>query len=53
MSPNVCRIYDLVVELLAKLDALTNLRLVSDPSSSTGWKLDVGPFLGWKEVPTW
>jgi WD40 repeat protein len=40
-------------ELLAKLDALTNLRLVADRSSSTGWKLDVGPFPGWRDVPTW
>jgi len=39
--------------LLAKLDTLTNLRVVPDPSSSTGWKLDVGPFPGWKDVPTW
>ena len=40
-------------ELLAKLDALTNLRVVRDSSSATGWKLDVGPFPGWKDVPTW
>jgi WD40 repeat protein len=40
-------------ELMAKLDAFTNLRVVRDPSSSTGWKLDVGPFPGWKDVPTW
>ncbi len=40
-------------ELLAKLDALTNLRVVPDPSSATGWKLDIGPFPGWKDVPTW
>ena len=40
-------------ELMAKLDALTNLRVVRDASSSTGWKLDVGPFPGWKDVPTW
>ena len=40
-------------ELLAKLDALTNLRVVRDPASSTGWKLEVGPFPGWKEVPSW
>jgi WD40 repeat protein len=40
-------------ELMAKLDALTNLRVVRDPTSSTGWKLDVGPFPGWKDVPTW
>jgi hypothetical protein len=38
---------------MAKLDALTNLRVVRDPSASTGWKLDVGPFPGWKDVPTW
>jgi WD40 repeat protein len=40
-------------DLLAKLDALTNLRVVRDPTSSTGWKLDVGPFPGWKDLPTW
>jgi WD40 repeat protein len=40
-------------ELMATLDALTNLRVVRDPTSSTDWKLDVGPFPGWKDVPTW
>jgi WD40 repeat protein len=40
-------------ELLAKLDALTNLRVVPDPTSSTGWKLDIGPFPGWETPPTW
>ena len=40
-------------QLLAKLDALTNLRLVRDPSSSTGWSLEVGPFPGWETAPTW
>jgi WD40 repeat protein len=40
-------------ELLAKLDAFTNLRVVRDSSSATGWRLDVGPFPGWKDVPTW
>jgi len=39
--------------LMAKLDALTNLRVVRDASAATGWKLDVGPFPGWKDVPTW
>jgi WD40 repeat protein len=39
-------------ELMAKLDALTNLRVVRDASSPTGWKL-IGPFPGWKDVPTW
>jgi len=40
-------------ELMAKLDALTNLRVVRDPTSATGWKLDIGPFPGWRDVPTW
>jgi WD40 repeat protein len=40
-------------ELMAKLDALTNLRVVHDPTAATGWKLDVGPFPGWKDVPHW
>jgi WD40 repeat protein len=40
-------------ELLAKLKSLTNLRAVRDPASSTGWKVEIGPFPGWAEVPTW
>ncbi|PWB79054.1 MAG: hypothetical protein C3F15_00410 [Holophagae bacterium] len=40
-------------ELLAKLHSLTNLRVVRDPSSSTGWTIEVGPFPGWAEVPEW
>jgi WD40 repeat protein len=40
-------------ELLAKLDALTNLRAVRDPDSSTGWSFEVGPFPGWAAVPEW
>jgi WD40 repeat protein len=40
-------------QLLAKLRSLTNLRAVRDPSSSTGWKIEIGPFPGWKDVPTW
>ena len=38
---------------LAKVKSLKNLRAVPDPSSDTGWKLEVGPFPGWKTVPTW
>ena len=30
-----------------------NLRDVRDEESSTGWKLEVGPFPGWETVPTW
>jgi WD40 repeat protein len=40
-------------ELLAKLLSLTNLRAVREPSTATGWKIEVGPFPGWKHVPTW
>jgi len=40
-------------ELLAKLRSLTNLRAVRDPASDTGWRIELGPFPGWREVPTW
>jgi WD40 repeat protein len=40
-------------ELVAKLETLTNLRAVRDESSSTGWKIEIGPFPGWETVPTW
>jgi WD40 repeat protein len=40
-------------ELIAKLASLTNLRAVRDESSDTGWKIEIGPFPGWREVPTW
>jgi WD40 repeat protein len=40
-------------ELLEKLRSLTNLRVVEDADSPTGWKLEIGPFPGWETVPTW
>ena len=40
-------------ELIAKLKTLTNLRVVRDPESATGWKLTHDPFPGWETVPTW
>jgi len=40
-------------ELIAKLKTLTNLRVVRDEASPTGWKLEVGPFPGWETVPSW
>jgi len=40
-------------QLLAKLGTLTNLRVVSDDSSPTGWKVEVGPFPGWAVAPEW
>jgi WD40 repeat protein len=39
--------------LLAKLDALTNVRVVEDKTSATGYKITIGPFPGWKDVTTW
>ena len=40
-------------ELIAKLKSLTNLRVVRDPESAEGWKVELDPFPGWKEVPEW
>jgi WD40 repeat protein len=40
-------------ELIAKLKSLTNLRAVRDPESPTGWKIEVGPFPGWDDLPAW
>ena len=42
-----------LAELLAKLDTHTNVRIVRDEHSATGWKLDIGPFPGWAEAPEW
>jgi WD40 repeat protein len=39
--------------LIAKLHSLTNLRAVRAPGESMGWKIETGPFPGWKDVPTW
>jgi WD40 repeat protein len=40
-------------EILERIRALTNLRLVADDASDTGYRIEVGPFPGWKSVPTW
>jgi len=40
-------------ELIAKLKTLTNLRVVRDEDSPTGWKLTHDPFPGWETVSTW
>jgi len=40
-------------ELIAKLETLTNIRVVSDEESSTGWKLTHEPFQGWETTPSW
>jgi WD40 repeat protein len=40
-------------ELITKLKTLTNLRVVRDEQSASGWKLTHDPFPGWETVPTW
>ncbi|MDX1383018.1 MAG: hypothetical protein R3190_05195, partial [Thermoanaerobaculia bacterium] len=40
-------------QLIAKLESLTNVRVVRDAESETGWKLTRDPFPGWRTVPTW
>ena len=40
-------------ELLAKLHELTNVQVVEDETSPTGYKVEVGPFPGWQDAPTW
>jgi len=37
-------------ELLAKLRSLTNLRVIRDPGSPNGYRIDLGPFPGWQIV---
>ncbi len=41
-----------LASLLATLRELTNLEVVEDPASSSGYRLEVGPFPGWKTAPT-
>ncbi len=38
-------------ELMAKLDAFTNLRVVRDEDSADGWIIETGSFPGWELVP--
>ena len=40
-------------ELMVKLHSFTNLEVVEDDASSTGYRLEVGPFPGWRDAPTW
>jgi WD40 repeat protein len=39
--------------LLAKLDSLTNVRVVGDAGSASGYKVDLAAFPGWEHAPTW
>jgi WD40 repeat protein len=39
--------------LIAKLRSLTNLTAVRSRADPFGWKIEIDPFPGWKDVPTW
>jgi hypothetical protein len=40
-------------EILERIRALTNLRVVPDDKAETGYRVEIGPFPGWKTLPTW
>jgi len=40
-------------EFIARLQALTNYRVVSDGGSPNGYRLDIAPFPGWETLPSW
>jgi WD40 repeat protein len=40
-------------EILERIRTLTNLRVVPDESSDTGYRVEIGPFPGWKKLPNW
>jgi WD40 repeat protein len=40
-------------ELMATLRSLTNIRVVRDPESPRGWKVELDRFPGWADTPEW
>jgi len=40
-------------ELIARLKAMTNYRVMKDETSPSGYKIGYGPFPGWDTVPEW
>jgi WD40 repeat protein len=40
-------------EILDRLRSVTNVRVVEDEASSTGYSIDYAPFPGWEKVPEW
>ena len=40
-------------EILERLRSVTNVRVVEDKESSTGYSIDYAPFPGWETVPKW
>jgi hypothetical protein len=40
-------------EFLARLKALTNIRVVLDEDDPSGYRIDIDTFPGWETFPTW
>ncbi len=40
-------------EFIERLRSLTNYRVVADPETATGYRIEYGPFSGWAETPAW
>ncbi len=40
-------------DLLERLRNVTNVRVVEDDASSTGYRIDIAPFPGWEKLPEW
>jgi WD40 repeat protein len=40
-------------EILGRIRALTNLRVVAEDASDTGYRVEAGPFPGWAKLPEW
>ncbi len=40
-------------ELLARLRASTNIRVVPDADAESGYRVDTAEFPGWKDLPSW
>jgi hypothetical protein len=38
-------------ELLARLRTLTNIRIISDPTSTSGYRISFEPYWGWAKTP--
>jgi serine/threonine protein kinase len=48
--PNILTVHDVGVE--AGTPYIVT-ELLEDAAAATGYRLDIGPFPGWKDVPTW
>ena len=42
-----------LTEVMATLDAATNVELVADESEPNGYRPELRPFPGWETAPTW